>query len=99
TSSPGPSISLVSAAALTSQAKRKDIKLFSASIKEIEKLAGVNHESPEEKRERLKKIVPVELHYLIHIFMKKEADKLPPYWYVDHAIELEEGAKPSFGPL
>src|SRR5690606_32151711 len=66
TSSPGPSISFVSAAAFTLQAKRKDTKLFSASIKEIEKLAGVNHESPEEERERLKKIVPVEPHDVIH---------------------------------
>src|SRR5690606_10277689 len=56
--SSSPSISFVSAAAFTSQAKRKDTKLFSASIKKIEKLAGVNHESPEEEKERLKKIIP-----------------------------------------
>jgi hypothetical protein len=38
------------------------------------------------------------LMYLL-LFSKKEADKLPPHRYVDHEIPLEDGTKPSFGPL
>jgi hypothetical protein len=48
---------------------------------------------------QLKKIIPAKYHYLLSLFSKCQADKLPPHRYIDHMIQLEEGTKPPFGPL
>jgi hypothetical protein len=46
--------------------------------------------------EELRMKVPKENHNEIEVFMKKEADTLPPHRPVDHGILLEEGKTPSF---
>jgi hypothetical protein len=44
----------------------------------------------------LKKHVPHEYHSMINIFIKEEANQLPPYYPKDHNIQLINGAKPLF---
>jgi transposase InsO family protein len=46
--------------------------------------------------EELKEKVPKEYHGEIEVFMKREADKLPPHRQIDHEIHLEEGRSPPF---
>ena len=44
--------------------------------------------------EELEEKVPKEYHGEIEVFMKREADKLPPHRQIDHEIHLEEGRSP-----
>ena len=41
-----------------------------------------------------KNLVPTQYYDLLPLFRKKEADKLPPHQYVDHAIPLITDKKP-----
>jgi hypothetical protein len=44
--------------------------------------------------------IPEEYRDLADVFSKAKADQLPPHrGSLDHSIPLEEGAKPSFGPI
>jgi hypothetical protein len=47
----------------------------------------------------LRNIVPPQYHDLLQAFSKTRADTLPPHRPYDHAIDLEPGTKPPFGPL
>ena len=44
-------------------------------------------------------LVPDQYHDLLPLFTKKEADKLPPHRYVDHAIPLIQDKKPPMGRM
>jgi molybdopterin converting factor small subunit len=83
-------------------AKQPESLCFAATVRE---LLADDDEAPAESNddaatlEELRKIVPPEFHDYLLLFTKKEADKLPPHRYVNHEIPLEEGTKPSFGPL
>src|SRR4029077_5550571 len=51
---------------------------------------------PTYSREELLKRVPKEYHSEIDVFLKEEADVLPPHRREDHEIRLVEGATPPF---
>jgi hypothetical protein len=95
------SISMVSAAAYTMAAKQSESICFAATVRE---LLADDDEAPAEAKddaatlEKLRKIVPPKFHDYLLLFTK-EADKLPPHRYVNHEIPLEDGTKPSCGPL
>jgi len=55
--------------------------------------------TPKELKEEMRRTIPSKFHDLLPLFLKASADKLPPYRYVDHAIELEDGKRPPFSPL
>ena len=44
-------------------------------------------------------LVPNQYHDLLPLFTKKEANKLPPHRYVDHAIPLIQDKKPPMGRM
>ena len=46
-----------------------------------------------------KDLVPNQYHNLLPFFTNKEADKLPPHRYVDHAIPLIQDKKPPMGRI
>src|SRR5690606_28013797 len=66
--------------------------------KELEKTYSFEDDTLPEP-ELMKKYVPEEYHDFLPLFLKVEADKLPPRQYIDHAIDLMPGTKPPFGPL
>lgn len=47
----------------------------------------------------LKNLVPRQYHKYISVFEAKQADKLPPRRTWDHAIEIEDGKEPPWGPI
>lgn len=79
--------------------KNERNQIYAVSVSDIRNHLEKDKKSEVEEMEELLKKVPSEYHDLLPLFTKKEADKLPPHRYVDHAIELEEGKKPPFGPL
>jgi hypothetical protein len=91
-------IALVSASGFYTAARQKGSQFFVASVRTVNKLLD-DPVDPEVELENLKKLIPSEFHEFLPLFTKKEADKLPPHRYVDHAIELLPDTKPSFGPL
>ncbi len=44
-------------------------------------------------------MVPLQYHDYLDVFEKPKPQMLPHRCYVDHAINLEPGAKPPFQPL
>jgi hypothetical protein len=97
------SISMIGAAGYTIAARQKHSISFVATIRDLfpeddDDDDNVPGDSKQDM-EQLRKLVPPEYHDHLLLFTKKEADKLPPHRYIDHEIPLEDGAKPSFGPL
>jgi hypothetical protein len=95
------SISMIGAAGYAIAARIKHSVSFVATIRDLfpdDDDDDVPGDSKQDM-EKLRKIVPPEYHDHLLLFTKKEADKLPPHRYIDHEIPLEDGAKPSFGPL
>ena len=91
-------IALVSATGFHAAARQKGSQFFVATVRTINKLLDDTLD-PEVELNNLRKIVPPEFHEFLPLFTKREADKLPPHRYVDHAIDLLPDTKPSFGPL
>ncbi|THC87525.1 hypothetical protein EYZ11_013030 [Aspergillus tanneri] len=52
--------------------------------------------SPSYTIEELKQRVPPEYHKVLQVFIKEEADTLPPHRDEDHEIRLVEGSEPPF---
>ena len=73
-------------------------QLFAISVEYMEQFLASKKENLKKKTD-VRTLIPEEYHDLLSLFTKEAADNLPPHRYVDHAIELEEGAKPPFGPL
>jgi hypothetical protein len=97
------SISMIGAAGYTIAARQKHSISFVATIRDLFPEDDDDNDNvpgdSKQDMEQLRKLVPPEYHDHLLLFTKKEADKLPPHRYIDHEIPLEEGAKPSFGPL
>lgn len=74
-------------------------KIHSVSNKELQDFLDKPDKSEQEEIQELRKQIPEEFHDLLPLFTKKEADKLPPHRYIDHAIILEDKKIPPFGPL
>ncbi|THC87386.1 hypothetical protein EYZ11_013167 [Aspergillus tanneri] len=80
--------------------KNKEIRVFAASLKDIEKALTVKkYTDPKDK-------LPAHYHQFLPVFSREEADKLPPLRGagVDHKIELEKDEngntrEPPHGPL
>ncbi|MCU1441842.1 MAG: hypothetical protein JWP85_2839, partial [Rhodoglobus sp.] len=47
----------------------------------------------------LRALIPPEYHQFLDVFLPSEADKLPPHRPYDHAIDLEPGQNPPWGPI
>jgi len=54
-------------------------------------------ENKETIQDPLQKLIPLEYHNYLILFLEKEARILLPSQYVDHTIPLINRAKPSFG--
>jgi hypothetical protein len=95
------SISMISAAGYSLAVKQRHSVSFVATIRDLFPEDDDDDVPRDSKHdlEELRKLIPAEYHDHLLLFTKKEADKLPPHRYVDHEIPLEDGAKPSFGPL
>ena len=73
--------------------KQKGIKLFSASLKNVEKtLKPKQHTDPATK-------LPPELHDFFELFFHQEANKLPPHRFYDHKIKFIKGKQLGYGFL
>lgn len=92
-------IAMVSAVGFARAVRTKGAQLFAVSIEYIEKAIRKKEQETDDNPVQLRTIIPPEYHDFLELFLKQEADKLPPHRYVDHAIEIEEGKKPPFGPL
>ena len=72
--------------------KRKENKFFVTSLYEIvyiiNKKSRNAKATSETKKEILKRTMPKEYYDLILAFLKKESDKLPPYYAYDYKIKL-----------
>ena len=83
----------IGAAPMAKLARRPDHEIYAVTIADIDKaLAPKTYTDPVAK-------LPAEFHDFLHVFSRKEADKLPEHRSYDHRIELHKGAKPTFGPL
>ncbi len=97
---PTAPISTISAFAFNALITDTPSQLYAVSIKELERAISKKALTMEEEIEELSHKVPSDYHQFLPMFAKNEADKkLPPHRYVDHEINLIEGAKPPFGPL
>ncbi|KAH0610986.1 uncharacterized protein H6S33_011413 [Morchella sextelata] len=53
----------------------------------------------EDESVNLRETLPSWLHGFLKVFLPSEADKLPPHRSYDHAIDLEPGKQPPWGPV
>jgi hypothetical protein len=53
----------------------------------------------EDESVNLRETLPSWLHKFLKVFLPSEADKLPPHRSYDHAIDLEPGKQPPWGPV
>ena len=67
--------------------------------KEKAQLASLEIPDPDEYLQTLKEKVPSKYHDYLDVYSKTSADVLPPSREYDHAIDLEEGKNPPFGPI
>ena len=93
TSAPEMDIYSIGAAPFLRSARRHDHEIFAVTMADIDKaLAIKEHTDPATK-------VPTEYHDLLHVFSRREADKLAPRRPYDHKIILKDGKEHGFGPL
>lgn len=86
-------ICAIGAAPMIALARKDQHELFAVSMRDIEKaLSPKTHTDPATK-------VPLEHQHMLHVFSRKEADKLPEHRPYDHHLKLEPGKQPPFGPL
>ena len=73
--------------------KQKGVKLFSVSLKKVEKaLRPKQYTDPAIK-------LPPELHEFFELFSHQKANKLPPHRLYDHKIKFIKGKQPGYGFL
>ena len=73
--------------------KQKGVKLFSVSLKDVEKTL-----KPKQYTDPATKLFP-EFHEFFELFFQQEANKLPPHRLYDHKIKFMEGKQPGYGFL
>ena len=90
---------IVNIAGFKLASKQKNVQVFAASLRDIEKaLKAKTYSDPKEK-------LPKEYHPWLDVFDQTAAERLPPHWKSqDHAIQLEpkaDGSVPEvpWGPL
>ena len=89
-------ITLVGMRAFQRYSDKPDYDMFALKISELEEEVD-----DEDKDEVLQKKVPSEYHDYLHLFRKREGDKLPPHRpHIDHKIEFIPGAShPTSGAI
>ena len=90
---PPLSICMIGAAPSTRLAKKKECKLFTVNMRDIE------HSLKPKPEVDPATVLPSEYHEFLDVFSKKEADKLPGRRSHDHKIPLMNGKEPTYGPL
>ena len=76
--------------------KPADNKIFSTTIREINKVLDNN---PPTNEELIKKHVPAEYHEFAKLFSELQAQKLPQHRRYNHKIRLKDKFTSPFGPL
>ena len=87
-----PKVSLINSVAFHRCLKQSDTQLFQISI------ADLSIEPPGKTDPDMAQI-PEEYHEFADVFNKENSDQLPPHRPYDHAIPLQEGTTPPFGPI
>ncbi len=98
----GPvNIAMIEAAAYRTLAKKKDVKTFTLTISEINKMlssakdsAKLNEITPAMSLKELKEKLPLVYHDFLNVFDREKATQLPPHRSYDHKIELEGEGQP-----
>ena len=86
-------IKLITAAPFFHVFKQKGVKLFSVSLKDVEKaLKQRQHTDPATK-------LPLEFHEFFELFSHQEANKLPPHRLYDYKIKFIKKKQPGYGFL
>ena len=86
-------IKIITAAPFFHVSKQKGVKLFSVSLKDVEKaLRPKQHTDPATK-------LPPELHEFFELFFHQKTNKLPPHKPYDHKIKFIENKQPKYGLL
>src|SRR5258708_2395098 len=86
-------ICMIGAAAFNRLAHRPHHEIFAISARDIEQALTLKENTDPATK------LPSELHDLLDVFSRTEADKLPERRQYDHRIELEPDKKPGYGPL
>jgi hypothetical protein len=86
-------ICMIGAAAFNRLARKSHHEILAISLKDIDQALAVKKDTDPATK------LPRELHDLLTLFSRAEADKLPRRREYDHRIELEPGKKPGYGPL
>ena len=86
-------IKMIAAAPFYHVSKQKGVKLFSASLKNVEKALR-----PKQRTDPATKLLP-KLHEFFELFSEKEANKLPPHRLYDYKIKFIKSKQPKYGPL
>ena len=97
-------IRFVSARSLTRLSRKKNNTLYLAQpnpIPESPITARSTTISPDKSPESsiLLSVIPPEYHDFLDVFSGEKADELPPHRPYDLRINLEEGSKPTYGPI
>ena len=98
-------MAFIGSAALLHLHRKRGLKIFSATLREIDAAAksaeiscslqaagAVLNKDP-------RSLVPEHFHDFLHVFEKGKAQQLPPHRSYDHTIPLKPDSTPPFGPL
>ena len=86
-------IKMIAAAPFFHVSKQKGVKLFSASLKDVEKALR-----PKQHTDPATKLFP-EFHEFFELFSHQETNKLPPHKPYDHKIKFIKSKQPGYGFL
>ena len=84
---------MITAAPFSHVSKQKGVKLFSASLKDVEKTLR-----PKQHTDPAIKLLP-EFHEFFELFFHQKPNKLPPHKPYDHKIKIIESKQPRYGFL
>ncbi len=94
-------IVMIEAAAYRTLAKKKDVKIFTLTISEINKalssaegFAELNEMTSAMSLDELKKKLSIVYHDFLNVFDREKATQLPLHRSYDHKIELEDEGQP-----
>ena len=86
-------IKMITAAPFFYVSKQKKVKLFSAFLKDVEKIL-----KPKQHTDPAIKLLP-EFHNFFELFSHQKANKLPTHKPYDHKIKFIKNKQPGYGPL
>ena len=86
-------IKMIAAAPFFHVSKQERVKLFSVSLKDVEKTLRLKQRTDPVTK------LPLKLHEFLELFFRKKANKLPPHRPYDHKIKFMESEQPRYDPL